>query len=131
MLVPRRIIRPRVRFSSTASAAAAEPGAAGAEDLAVRLRVLRNSSVSARTRFMCFWSCQFGAHREGICVGGGGETYFVESEHLPCHLSAIVECYPHAVVDEVLHLALFVRHDGGGAHECDLRRGLWRDRAGY
>ncbi len=56
MLVPRKIIRPRVRFSSTASAvAAAEPGAGGAvEGLLVRRRVLRNSSVSARTRFMCW-----------------------------------------------------------------------------
>ena len=57
MLVPRRIIRPNVRFSSTASGAlAAEPGAGGAEEegLLVRRRVLRNSSVSARTRFMCW-----------------------------------------------------------------------------
>lgn len=53
ILVPRKMMRPSVRFSSTSVAAAAEPGAAGAVDFACRLLTLRNSSVSVRTRFMC------------------------------------------------------------------------------
>lgn len=54
MFVPRIMVRPNVRFSSdsTIACAAAEPGAGGA-DLAAFLLTLRNSSVSARTRFMC------------------------------------------------------------------------------
>jgi hypothetical protein len=52
MLVPRRITRPSVRFSSV-SWVAAESGAPGAMDLAALRLDLRNSSVSARTRFMC------------------------------------------------------------------------------
>ena len=55
IFVPLNIKRPRVRFFSSASpACAAEPGAAGAEGLFWRFLTLRNSSVSARTRFMCY-----------------------------------------------------------------------------
>jgi hypothetical protein len=51
MWAPRTIVRPRVRFSSCSTTAADDaPGAAGL----FCLRLLRrNSSVSARTRFMC------------------------------------------------------------------------------
>ena len=56
ILVPRRITRPSVRFSSV-TVAAAESGAPGAVALGAFLRRdLRNSSVSARTRFMCWKS---------------------------------------------------------------------------
>jgi hypothetical protein len=54
MLVPRRIMRPRVRFSSMVVDSAAEPGAGGADLVFWRRVRLRNSSVSARTRFMCW-----------------------------------------------------------------------------
>lgn len=51
--MPRRMTRPRVRFSSV-TAAAAESEAPGALALGAFLRRdLRNSSVSARTRFIC------------------------------------------------------------------------------
>jgi hypothetical protein len=56
---------------------------------------------------------------EGEMKGKG--TYFVESKHLTCHLSAIVEGDAHSVVDQVLHLALFVRHVGCGALESVFR----------
>jgi hypothetical protein len=53
MLVPRRMTRPSVRFSSI-TLDAADSGAPGAEGLGAFLRRdFRNSSVSARTRFMC------------------------------------------------------------------------------
>jgi len=52
MCAPRTIVRPKVRFSSCSTVWAADdaPGAAGL--LCLRL-TRRNSSVSARTRFMC------------------------------------------------------------------------------
>jgi hypothetical protein len=52
MWVPRRIVRPSVRFSSDSTAAPADPGAGGAV-FVFFLFTLRNSSVSARTRFIC------------------------------------------------------------------------------
>lgn len=61
-------------------------------------------------------------------MGWGGKweelTYFVESEHLTGHLSAVVKGDAHSVVDEVLHFALFVRHGGGGALESGSRMRL-------
>ncbi len=54
MCVPRTMVRPRVRFSSdSTSAGAALPGADWAPLVGLRL-TRRNSSVSARTRFMCY-----------------------------------------------------------------------------
>ena len=47
--VPRTIVRPRVRFSSASTCGAPEAPGAGFDFRLVR----RNSSVSARTRFMC------------------------------------------------------------------------------
>ena len=60
--VPRRMARPRVRFSSDSTRAGVVlelPGADWAPFVALRF-TRRNSSVSARTRFMCFCSifCQ-------------------------------------------------------------------------
>lgn len=47
IVMPRRMMRPRVRFSSTSVV-----GALGLDFVALRF-VRRNSSVSARTTFMC------------------------------------------------------------------------------
>ena len=54
MCVPRTIVRPSVRFSSDSMSAGVEelPGADCAPFVGFRL-TRRNSSVSARTRFMC------------------------------------------------------------------------------
>lgn len=111
MWVPRTMVRPRVRFSSVSIRADVEvllvaaPGAEEEPFVGFRL-TRRNSSVSARTRFMC---CE--KERERVSdwdyrsrdLGGGeeglGGSYFVESEHLAGHLSAVIESYSHAVVD--------------------------------
>jgi len=54
MCVPRTMVRPSVRFSSDSTrAGAALPGADCAPLVGLRL-TRRNSSVSARTRFMCY-----------------------------------------------------------------------------
>ena len=51
--VPRTMVRPRVRFSSDSTSAGVElPGADCAPLVGFRF-TRRNSSVSARTRFMC------------------------------------------------------------------------------
>ena len=52
-------------------------------------------------------------------------TYFVKGQHLTCHLPTVVERYSHAVVDQVLHLALFVRHAGKRCARVRLRMG-WK-----
>lgn len=52
MWVPRTIVRPSGRFSFVSVVRpSVEPGA---EDLVFFLFTIRNSSVSARTRFMCY-----------------------------------------------------------------------------
>ena len=65
MCVPRTIVRPKVRFSSVSTiAGAALPGAAEALLLGLRL-TRRNSSVSARTRFICY---RFISRGTNMCV---------------------------------------------------------------
>lgn len=59
MFLPRTIVRPRVRFSSCTTVCAEEPAAPGAAGLLCFL-IFRNSSVSARTRFMCCTGSQKG-----------------------------------------------------------------------
>lgn len=55
MCVPRTMVRPSVRFSSVSTkGGAALPGAAWAAPLVGFRLTRRNSSVSARTRFMCY-----------------------------------------------------------------------------
>lgn len=54
MWIPRRIMRPSVRFSSEIWGAVV---AGGAEALVGFRLIRRNSSVSARTMFMCFNAC--------------------------------------------------------------------------
>jgi hypothetical protein len=93
---PRTMVKPRVRFSSCSMVWVVEDDAPGAEDWACFFLIRRNSSVSARTRFMC---C--------ICVSGPPKgnidsmaaTYLVEGEQLPGHLAAVIEGYSHPVVD--------------------------------
>ena len=52
--MPRTIVRPSVRFSSdSTSGGAVAPGAVEVPLVGLRL-TRRNSSVSARTRFMCY-----------------------------------------------------------------------------
>jgi len=74
-----------------------EPGAVEAPLVGLRL-TRRNSSVSAKTRFICY---QLGVSQSSD-VGiepMDCETYFIESEHLTGHLPAVVEGYSHAIVD--------------------------------
>lgn len=55
MWAPLTIVKPRVRFSSFSTNGAEEPAAPGAVLAFAALRLTRlNSSVSARTRFMCY-----------------------------------------------------------------------------
>jgi len=49
---------------------------------------------------------------ELLRVGEDEVHVLVEGEHLPNHLPVVLKCHLHAVVDEVLHLALSV----GGSH---------------
>ena len=86
---PRIIVSPIARRSSVSVTCWVAPGAA-----LPLLRVRRNSSVSARTRFMC---CRDGVSRVGR--ERVRDTDLVECEHLPDHLSTILECNFHAVVD--------------------------------
>lgn len=96
MCAPRTIVRPSVRFSSCTTdcvAPAAAPGAAGLFCFLMR----RNSSVSARTTFMCCGDIVSKGLFHG--VSWVGRSYLVEGQHLPGHLAAIVESDSHPVVD--------------------------------
>lgn len=84
---PRMMVSPMARRSSVSVTCWVAPGAAFP-----LLRVRRNSSVSARTRFMC---CMLSAGRRCNVL----QTYLVECEHLPDHLSSVLKCHLHAVVD--------------------------------
>lgn len=93
MWAPRTMVRPRVRFSSVSTIWEDEPGADGL--LAFRFTRL-NSSVSARTRFMCYSSISFplSTRRElQTCA------YLVESKHLTGHGTPIIEGDAHSPVD--------------------------------
>jgi hypothetical protein len=85
---PRMMVRPIARRSSVSVTCCVAPGAA-----LPRRRVRRNSSVSARTRFMC---CEriSSSYAVRLC-----DTDLVKCEHLPDHLPTILKCYLHAVVD--------------------------------
>lgn len=79
MCVPRTIVNPRVRFSSVSTiVGAALPGADWAPFVGFRL-TRRNSSVSARTRFMC---CTENQHR--VCA-------MFDREGLPCQMPAFAQ----------------------------------------
>lgn len=53
MCAPRTIVKPKVRFSSCSMVCAVDVEAPGAAGLFCLRLIRRNSSVSARTRFMC------------------------------------------------------------------------------
>lgn len=90
-LEPRIIASPRARFSSVSTVCwALPPGAA----LALRF-TLRNSSVSARTRFMCF-EVLVGVFRFRAT---NANAYLVKCQHLANELPAILHCSTHLVVD--------------------------------
>lgn len=92
---PRTMVRPKVLFSSV-STSGTEAAAPGAALVFVALRLTRlNSSVSARTRFICY-------ARSAFCPGmhHGRPTNLVKSQHLPDHLAPIVHGDLHPVVDE-------------------------------
>lgn len=96
MCAPRTIVKPSVRFSSCTTdcvAPAAAPGAAGLFCFLMR----RNSSVSARTTFMCCEDIVSKALVHGVSWLRG--SYLVKSQHLPGHLAAIVQSDSHPVVD--------------------------------
>lgn len=96
MCAPRTIVRPSVRFSSCTTdcvAPAAAPGAAGLFCFLMR----RNSSVSARTTFIC---CQDIVSKALVhVVSWLWGSYLVKGQHLPGHLAAIVQSDSHPVVD--------------------------------
>lgn len=91
-LEPRTIASPIARFSSDSTRE--PPAAPGADALALRF-TLRNSSVSARTRFMC---C-----RDSVSTGSANEllrfAYLVKGQHLANELSSVLHGDTHLVVD--------------------------------
>lgn len=96
MWAPRTMVRPRVRFASVSTVwLAPEPGAPPA--FACFDLIFRNSSVSARTRFIC-WA-------QDVSTGvflfryRMAPPYLVERKHLTRHLPPIDERYPHPPVD--------------------------------
>lgn len=91
MLVPRTMVNPSVRFSSDSTRGAGVlPGACV---FATFLFTRRNSSVSARTRFMyCPLSVQG-------CSCSGTRPNLVECQHLPSHLPSIIQYDAHTIVD--------------------------------
>ncbi len=96
MCVPRTIVRPRVRFSSDSTitvAGAVLPGADWAPFVGFFL-TRRNSSVSARTRFIC---CRHSSDKD--MAVSQREIYLVKCQHLPSHLSSVVQGDSHAVID--------------------------------
>lgn len=92
---PRTIVRPSVRFSSCTTACAAPGAAPGAAGLFCFL-MRRNSSVSARTTFMCCEDIVSNGPWYEIAQSG---THLVKGQHLPGHLAAIVQSNSHPVVD--------------------------------
>lgn len=96
MCAPRTIVRPSVRFSSCTTACAAPGAAPGAAGLFCFL-MRRNSSVSARTTFMCYEHTTSSVR--GHCESWIRGSYLVKGQHLPGHLAAVVQSDSHPVVD--------------------------------
>ena len=90
---PRTIVKPSVRFSSVSIVCAEELLAPGADGLFCFRLMRRNSSVSARTKFMCY------SRLASSIVPGVSPTCLVKGEHLTAHLPAIIQRDSHAVVD--------------------------------
>lgn len=92
-LDPRTIANPRARFSSVSTVCWAPPPGAP-EALVLRL-TLRNSSVSASTRFMCCGS----SVEAYVAYTLGGGAHLVEGQHLANELSSVLHGCAHLVVD--------------------------------
>jgi hypothetical protein len=88
---PRTIVKPNVRFSSLSTVCPPDPVAAAFVCL---LLTRRNSSVSARTRFMCCVTCQ-----PCLNARAGSIAYLIEGEHLTSHGSPVIESDAHPPVD--------------------------------
>ena len=98
---PRTMVKPSVLFSSfsTTCPLTVDPGAAGL--FCLRL-TRRNSSVSARTMFICCGQSLADIHGY---VTWEERAYFIECQHLTGHLTSIVHDETHAPVDLYLLLA--------------------------
>lgn len=84
-----------------------------------------NNGETESALFFGFDKCGCGAAGSRLCAFGRLALYsaelfcvcedevhvLVECQHLPSHLSPIIQCNSHSVVDEILHLPLFVRHN--------------------
>jgi len=95
MWAPRTIVNPSVRFSSCSTTWAAADDAPGADGLFCLRLVRRNSSVSARTRFMCLSNANICAASQSSSTS---ETQ-AGGTHLTGHLAAIIQGDAHPVVD--------------------------------
>lgn len=86
------MVRPRVLFSSVSTTWDDAPGAVDLAFLFTRL----NSSVSARTRFMC-------CHTVSLCVfaeqGRLSSVYLIKCKHLAGHGTSVVQGDAHTPVD--------------------------------
>ena len=92
-VAPRMIASPSMRFSSVSMTCPAWPAPGAPLVLLLRL-TLRNSSQSARTRFMCYY----------VLADSTGEhsrekQYLIKCQHLSNKLSSIVHGGSHSVVD--------------------------------
>ena len=109
MCAPRTIVRPSVRFSSCTIACAAPEAAPGAAGLFCFL-MRRNSSVSARTTFMCCEDATLSVTSN--CISWLRGSYLVKSQHLAGHLAAIVQSDSHPVVDLRRRASVSASHVG-------------------
>jgi len=62
---------------------------------------------------MCF-------RKVSICLGPQGDQYLIECEHLSGHLSPVVQCYPHPVVDLAVGEQKYDWAEGPSADSVDL-----------
>lgn len=102
---PRTIVRPSVLFSSVSMVWLAEPLAPGAAGLFCLRLTRRNSSVSARTRFIC---CTKVSKVQQYRYSSKSDL--VECQHLTRHLAAVVQSHSHPVVDLAQTSVLVARH---------------------
>jgi hypothetical protein len=91
------MVRPRVRFSSCSIVWLVDEDAPGAEGLFCFFLMRRNSSVSARTKFICCARVSSGLNVHQLPAAF--HTYLVKGEQLASHLTAIMESNSHPVVD--------------------------------
>jgi len=85
MWAPRRMVKPNVRFSSVSTVWVVELDAPGAADFVCFRFMRRNSSVSPKTRFICYKTVSKGRRCDAH------STNLVECEHLPRHLATVCQ----------------------------------------